>query len=364
MAKILVIEDEAPLLEEVLDWLQFEGYDAAGAGDGRMGIDLALQHLPDLILSDIMMPGIDGHRVVAELRTHSATALTPFIFLTAKTNRDDVRRGMELGADDYLTKPFTREELLQVVQTQLSKRSMIEQYSQQAVAHLRKSLVHTLPHEFRTPLVSVLGYAEILQMDAETMDAAQVSDMAEHILAGGRRLYHLVENYLLFAQLEIIRYDSASVALLRETRCYSSDDYIKAVCGQIAEQHERVGDLVLRTAPATVRISDDDMRKIASELVDNAFKFSKKGTPVRVTTCVERGIFELRVTDQGRGMTREQVNGVGGLVQFDRAVYEQQGVGLGLTICRRLAELYGGALDMVSESGQGTEVTVRLAAIE
>ncbi|NES97097.1 MAG: response regulator, partial [Desertifilum sp. SIO1I2] len=112
MKKILVIEDEPTVRANLLKLLDLEGYQSLEASDGHTGIQLAEQHQPDLILCDIMMPELDGYAVLEALRQNPVTAMIPFIFLTAKAERNDWRQGMEKGADDYLTKPFTRSELL------------------------------------------------------------------------------------------------------------------------------------------------------------------------------------------------------------------------------------------------------------
>src|SRR5947208_2472208 len=106
MKKILLIEDDPAILRTTLDMLSVEGFDAVGADNGSVGLQRAREHLPDLIISDIMMPILDGYEVLAELRKEPKTAGIPVIFLTAKISRGDLRQGMEQGADDYLTKPF------------------------------------------------------------------------------------------------------------------------------------------------------------------------------------------------------------------------------------------------------------------
>jgi len=122
MTKILVIEDEEPVRANILDMLEAEDMIGIGAKDGAMGIQMARSQLPDLILCDIMMPGLDGYGVIEALRSHSQTASIPFIFLTAKASKADLRAGMNLGADDYLTKPFSRDELLGAIAARLQKR--------------------------------------------------------------------------------------------------------------------------------------------------------------------------------------------------------------------------------------------------
>lgn len=122
MTKILVIEDESLLRTEVLDWLTFEGYTSIGAEDGIAGVEAAFRTMPDLIISDITMPKLDGYGVLLELHSNPVTSRIPFIFVTARAAHEDVRKGMSAGADDYITKPFTRRELLEAVESRLQKK--------------------------------------------------------------------------------------------------------------------------------------------------------------------------------------------------------------------------------------------------
>ncbi|BAU44275.1 EAL domain-containing protein [Leptolyngbya sp. O-77] len=127
MAKILVIEDDLTIRTALLKMLSAENYEAIAAPEGQTGLNLAKAHQPDLILCDIMMPGCDGYEVLTQLQQNPATAGIPFIFLTAKADRQDIRQGMAMGADDYLTKPFTRQELIEAIATRLSKHASIKQ---------------------------------------------------------------------------------------------------------------------------------------------------------------------------------------------------------------------------------------------
>lgn len=112
MSKILVIEDEEPVRENILELLENEGFDAIAAENGFIGLHLAREKLPDLILCDVLMPELDGHGVLTALRSESKTATIPFMFISAKTAQMDLKQGMKLGANAYLNKPFTLNELL------------------------------------------------------------------------------------------------------------------------------------------------------------------------------------------------------------------------------------------------------------
>lgn len=129
MSKILVIEDETLTRDMFRDCLENEGFQTLGAEDGLTGVRQARQHLPDLVLCDIIMPKLDGYEVLNQLRQSATTAAIPFVFLTAKTEKADRRQGMSLGADDYLTKPSTVEELLEVVSVRLRKQAVLQKHA-------------------------------------------------------------------------------------------------------------------------------------------------------------------------------------------------------------------------------------------
>ena len=119
MKKILVIEDEPEMRRNLTTILRLEKFHPLAAGDGRVGVELAKQEKPDLILCDVMMPGLDGYGVIAALRDDPGTANIPFIFLTAKGEKPDIRAGLNLGAGDYLTKPVPKPDLLAVIRSRL-----------------------------------------------------------------------------------------------------------------------------------------------------------------------------------------------------------------------------------------------------
>lgn len=125
MTKILVIEDEAPIRDKIEMVLRLEGYDVIGASDGDDGVAAAAAESPDLIICDVLMPRMNGHSALAALRSDERTAAIPVIFLTAAVSRQDMRRGMELGADDYIPKPYTVDELLTAVRTRLIRQATI-----------------------------------------------------------------------------------------------------------------------------------------------------------------------------------------------------------------------------------------------
>jgi len=355
MTKILVIEDESALLEEIMEWLQFEDYEVYGAANGREGLQIALQQLPDLIVSDVMMPDIDGHRVLLALRTHPATALTPFIFLTALADQRDIRRGMNLGADDYVTKPFNRKDLLEAIRSRLDRHALSHQQSTAALDELRGRVLRALPHELRTPLFAILGFGELLAHDPASHTPAEIAEMASSIIRAGKRLLHLTDNYLLYVRLVVERNRQGwSPGRLENPTAIIADTVEERV-----QEYGRQGDPHLDLANAALAIDAENFQKIAYELVDNALKFSTRGTPVQVTGRCEQDGWVLTVSDRGRGIAAAHLRAIGAFGQFDRTIYEQQGSGMGLVIVKLLTDLHHGKFAIESQVGAGTTVSVQ-----
>ena len=129
LKKILLIEDDTVLRENTAELLELSNYEVRTAANGKKGVQLAMEYLPDVIVCDIMMPELDGYGVLETLAEKNGTKRIPFIFLSAKTERKDVRKGMELGADDYLTKPFEEAELLGAIESRLAKMAILKEES-------------------------------------------------------------------------------------------------------------------------------------------------------------------------------------------------------------------------------------------
>lgn len=361
MKKILVVEDAQSLRKDVLEMLGFEGYQGIGAENGLVGVQQAREHLPDLIICDIMMPEMDGYGVLEQLRKDPRTQSIPFIFLTARTERLDMRLGMELGADDFLTKPFHAAELLKTVKTRLDMEEKRRAAVDEDMNKLRDNIMMALPHELRTPLNVILGFSDLLMTDSQLMDAARITEMSQHINQSALRLFRLIENFLVYTHTELMLTDRHQWQNLQNSYAIYPKAAIEHRASQRAQQSERQNDLRLSVQEVeAVAIGDDYLGKIVEELVDNALKFSTDGNPVDLSGERHDDQYVITVTNRGRGMTSEQIALVGAYMQFERRIHEQQGAGLGLIICKRLAELHGGELGIESKVNNETVVWVRL----
>ena len=360
MTTVLVIDDQITAREVTTDILTAVGFKVITAASGQDGIQLAQSLLPDLILCDIAMPQMTGYEVLRAIRQHPTTAMTPFIFLSAQTAKADQRRGMELGADDYLTKPFTPDELIQALKARLEKQVALRTFSKQALDSLRSSLSTTLPHELRTPLHGITGFTQLLKMPAIAQNPAEVVEIADCILTSAARLENLIEKFLLYGRLSHLIGNSSDLLMLQVQPCMPAN-LIVLHAQQQAEKAGRLADLELNMqSPDELMCSPLSLSKIVDELSENAFKFSGSGDRVQISCENTPDWLLLTFKNQGRGMTSEQINNVHAYCQFDRDYYEQQGLGLGLAIAQRLAELQNGSLKIESHPGQDITVTVKL----
>src|SRR5437660_287142 len=218
MKRILVIDDEEWLREMVHVALSQRGYEVLEAGNGARGIEVAQKQLPDLILCDVNMEKVDGYSTLSSLRNQPTTAAIPFILMTGLADSAGMRHGMELGADDYLPKPFSIDALYAAVEARLKKAHTVRQEAEKKLADLRDNISLMLPHEMRTPLNGILAYGEILAADATTLPAHEIAEMGQVIHDSGKRLERLLENFLIYAQLELLSTDSQKVNALRKKK--------------------------------------------------------------------------------------------------------------------------------------------------
>jgi signal transduction histidine kinase len=360
MARILVIEDEPQILTDMLYLLQEAQYDVEGVMNGAEGLAQAQKFMPDLIICDIMLPDMNGYKILEELRSRPETAGIPLLFVTALGSREDIRRGMNLGADDYLVKPFQPTELLSAIQSRIARQESITAETRRLLDEMRGNLTMALPHEFRTPLMSILGYSELLLDDEHPTEPHELRPIVETIHRSGTRLSHLVENYLLLGQLELGKGQFNPETLAQKVGVNTSARIVNTELRQAAQRYHREADAQAQVRGATACISEIHLHKIMAELLDNAFKFSEAKSPVKVSTRTADGYWQIVIQDHGRGMSARQVKQLGAYVQFNRSLYEQQGMGLGLTVARRLLELYGGGTTIESQLDQGTTVHIQI----
>ena len=361
MKNIVLIEDDVMLGQNLIEILEEEDFEVQHAVNGHLGIEMVLKSLPDLVICDIMLPECNGLKVKEKLNEDQLAATIPFIFLTAKADKIDIRRGMELGADDYLTKPFTKESLMNSINSRIHKNEVFKKHN----SELTKSIALALPHEFNNPLISILGYSEIILEIAEKCQFCQCNEIINYtkiINSSGSELLALLKRFLLVVKLEMIFADLDEVKRYNENKSVFVDAGFVGDCINDMIEKFDADKFIFRNESKNLKlsISDEDIELILKEIIDNAYKFSEENSLVTVLLTNDEEYFKVEITNSGRGMTDDQVSRIGLFQQFERERYEQKGLGIGLAIAKKLLELNEGILQISSIPDSETIVTLNI----
>ena len=354
MKKVLVIEDEKDIRTNIVDLLNGAGYQSISAHNGLEAINILEREIPDLVISDIMMPDVDGYQVLEHFQKIPATSTVPFIFLTAKADNSDIREGMKSGADDYLTKPFRAKELLESVEAQLKKKERADNKFDEIFLGISAYV----PHELRTPLIPILGYTEIIREGLEDLSKDEISEMLNKIKISGRKLHKTIEKF--------IRYSDTKLRLTKNnTNSYNNylspaETIIKIAAKKMVIEQNRQSDLIMDVEDADLLIWENDLEFIVEELMENAIKFSNQGTQIIVKGKIANDMYELKITDLGRGISKEQLTNINPFGQHERKKYQQAGIGLGLISIKNLMDFYGGKIELNSIVNEFTTCCISL----
>jgi len=338
---ILMVEDDPLLLEVARDILRSKGYIVAEAADGEEALAALAIAKPDLILSDVRMPRCDGFELLRRVRSRSDGKVIPFIFMSARAETRALRQGMSLGADDYVTKPYLAADLLETIETRITRAELINDQLQQQ----ERFLTRILPHELRTPLAGIIGYAEIMTAtgnSGETITASELAEFGGSIGRSGQRLLRVAEDIALWAWLKSAKEKAGkdNRALLHKTEITAKA--IKDWSEERVCPYARATDLTIQGSPTAVMVPMEGLAQVISHLVENGLKHSPWGTAVVVTIVESEFTSEIRVNDSGRGMSEADLERFGPMRQFDREKFEQQGIGMGLALVQSFAQLAGG----------------------
>lgn len=363
MSRILVMEDEPNLRKNILDFLTLEGFEVLEASDGQIGVECARTHKPDLIVSDIAMPNMDGYKALLELRKDEQSANIPIIFLSAMSDRSFVRHGMELGADDYLTKPFSYSELLAAIQSRLNRQVIQETSAAKQLDSIKKRLARVVSHEMRTPVASILMVQNLLSAQLDSLETHEIRDILESLQMGSYRIYHLAEQLSLMTQLDTNTLSQKVVGefgfptptwtvLIAAVNLARRFAYRNPAGGVQVDEGDKASLVVCNTPSLTHAIA---------EIIANALDYSPSGRDVKVSQWMCDARVYISITDCGAGMTEDQIkHALLEFEQIDRDRNEQQGLGLGLYVARRIVEAHRGQLEVASKPGSGTQITICL----
>lgn len=361
---ILVVDDDAPILEAVADILEIHGYHVVTARDGVTGLDKLREFRPDLIISDIMMPDMDGYQFFETVRRNPAWITIPFMFLTAKGQKTDIRHGYQIGADDFIVKPFETEDLIVKVGVRIKRARDIQLAAQDSIDRMKEQLLTIFGHELRTPLTYIYGYANLLQESRGTLDEDSVNQMLAGIHLGAERLVRLTESLLM-----MVRIDSGTIAAEVEHRSNEVDlvEVIRTVVERMGDTVTATGAAIEVDLPENLFVQGVEYLLIDAvvRVLDNALHFCKPGQArIRVAAVRNGKCAILEIADNGIGIAPENQERIfERFIQVDRGEMEQQGIGLGLSIARSLVQQHGGDIQVSSQLGEGSifRLTVPLA---
>lgn len=368
MAKILIIEDEEHIRDELFDWLSFEGYDVCYATNGKEGVDVALAEMPDLIISDIRMPIMDGREVLRHIRASPDLCEVPFVFLTASAERDSMRMGMNLGADDYITKPFTVDEILNTVEAQITKHRLHTKTWEERVkklstaldnereARLLKSrLVAMFSHDFRNPLALIRTSSDLLLNYEGRISPEKRRRKLEQITSAVLLLTQMLDDMLLTAELEHGKF----VPNLEEANIVP---FVQKIVQEFADIYVATHTITYQYEAEIISINFDQklVRQALVNILSNALKYSPDASEVVVRVARQTQFVTISVQDHGIGIPNSYLPML--FEPFERAdnANSFKGTGLGLSITKQALDHCDGLIHVESQEGVGTTITISL----
>lgn len=362
MVQILVIEDDESARDTLQEMLSMEGYKVILAENASQGILAAKAKCPELILCDIEMPDLDGYQVFEELHNYPSTELIPFIFLTGRVNSADLRTGMNLGADDYLTKPWLQSDLLLAIQTRLARYQHIIQRSERKASDEKEAIIRQITHELEHPINNMkMAKTLILQLFGGKIPK-QVVHVLDTYQTGTNCIQRMIEQMILLLELESGTINRSSV--------------------QAASQDFKVNELLLDSvklghqfAPERrhieLRMGDNDITRFLhgcpkllkhalGEIVANALDFSLENRSVGIKHWVSQEKLFILVMNEGLTIPTSEISEIfQPFYRLEKDQSNRRGLGIGLSLAQQIVYLHQGNLRLLP-TPTGTSALIQL----
>lgn len=363
--RILIVDDE-PLNIKILQHLLGSDYAVASAGCGEDALRLSRAGPPpDLILLDVMMPGMDGYEVCRQLKSDAGTKDVPIMFITAKSDIEDETRGLECGAVDYIARPFSPPIVRARVKAHLLLKQQRDDLAEMArnleqINQTKNKFLGMAAHDLRNPLVSIRGFSDLLIEGAFGPITGEQKDIIETIHSAAQNMLVLVNDLLDISVIE-----SGKVPLRMETA--SLNDLLRERIRLNRILADRKSIIIHATYADEIqgRFDPKHLGQVVDNLISNAVKYSPAGTHIHVGLRAAKGGASVSVRDEGPGMSREDQSKLFGEFQklSARPTGGEGSTGLGLAIVKKIVTAHGGRLSVESELGKGSTFTFTIPMV-
>ncbi len=354
---VLIVDDVAKNIQLVANILTKAGYQISFALDGNMAIEHASKESFDLILLDIMMPGIDGYEVCQKLKENSATAEIPIIFLTARTDDESIAKGFELGGVDYITKPFNPRELLARVRTHIRLRQ--REMELKSLNHTKDTFLSIIGHDLKTPVANIVSIGDILIQGDIELGWAEKKELLNDVTESGRQAIWLLENLLSWTRIQTGKISNNPEKIVLKSLIERNVGFILPYSTRknIDIKTECSEDIILN---ADLNI----LNTILRNLLSNAVKFTRLDGSIMVHgDKTDMKTVKLYVSDNGVGIEKNRIHKLFKLIGQSSTfgTQNEKGSGLGLVLVKDLADIIGASIEVESTEGQGTKFTLTFA---
>jgi two-component system, sensor histidine kinase and response regulator len=350
--KILVVDDEHNLRETIIDLLTHNNFDVKGAANGQEGLQILENWIPDLIVSDIMMPVMDGYSFQAKVIETEKLNKIPFIFLTAKNDPDEMEKCTLMGADHFIVKPFKIDDLVKIINVKIKRFLKIKSGSTKP----NFSDNQYFSHEVNTPLNGILGPIDILIKRKENLKENEINLFYDSIKTSGNRLHRTLKNSMLYDNLINDKLD-----IVNDSSTEILNEFLKVKNKITKIDKTALERIQFDIDESDIKVHEEYLHFILFELLDNALKFSKIDKKIMVFGERHNSEFyELTIQDYGIGFSEIQLKEINAYQQFDRDKREQQGLGLGLFMSKTFIKKIKGVFTISSRKDVGTTITILL----
>ncbi len=345
--KILIVDDAVDTVELLKKRLRFEGYDTAEAYDGEEGLKLVAGYNPDLIILDVMMPKLDGYEVCQRLKSDENTKYIPVLMLTAKSEVEDKVKGLDIGADQYLAKPFNYKELSARVRSLVAVKAAREKLVEEEKSKALERMMEEVEHELRNPLTSIGGFARRVY-DRLPQDDPNKKYM-EMIINDVARLENMTKELL---ELKTTAISYRELTNINDVITEALKSFKQDLEDRGIEAKTELGDNL-----PFISIDKEQMKMALANLIKNSIEAMQDELKLlKITSRISDGRMEIQVSDTGKGIPKDKIKNI-----FDPFFTSKtRGPGVGLTLTLKIIQEQRGTVSVESEPGKGTIFTIRL----